>query len=657
MCPEVTRSEPGRNAYRPECRGRRTLARARATIGVLAVLVFIPTHAAGIRVANLADLSLEELSNIEVTSVSGYAERLADAAASIFVITAEDIRRSGYRTLPEALRLAPNLQVARSSVSGYAISARGFNNDNGLANKLLVLIDGRTVYSLSLSGVFWDMQDVMLEDVERIEVISGPGATLWGANAVNGVINVITRTAQSTQGALVTLGGGNREKGAAFRFGGKLGSDGHFRVYGKTDDFQNTKIANGNPVPDGWNRGQVGFRTEWGGTSRSFTIQGDAYKGKSEDLPTGRAVEVSGANLLARWNQQLDNGSNIRLQAYYDRTDREDPLLFRDEISVFDIEFKHDIPLGTHKVLWGAGYRRAHSDMRNSLFFGFVPPVRNLSWTNLFAQDEIKLTRTIDLTVGLKLESNDYTGWEYLPSARLAWKPSSNQLAWGSVSRAVRAPARLDRELRFPPSGSFLPIGFIINGGPNFVSEVANVIELGYRAQPTSTLTYSITAFHHIYDKLRSGQPPPFANIENKIEGTANGIEAWATYQPTRAWRLSGGFTTLHKHLKLKSGSTDPTGPSALGNDPDQQWMLRSAFNFTDRHEFDVMVRRVGALPLPAVPAYTAVDARFGWRASRDVELSLTLQNIFDREHAEFGAAPARSEYQRGVFLKLLWRM
>ena len=647
---EMKRSLSSRVAH-PRCGEGRLLAKIRIILGVLAAVVFVRAYAAESRLANIADFSLEELGNIEITSVSGYAERLVDAAASIFVITAEDIRRSGFRTLPEALRLAPNLQVARSGASGYAISARGFNNDNGLANKLLVLIDGRTVYSLSLSGVFWDMQDVMLEDVERIEVISGSGATLWGANAVNGVINVITRTAQSTQGMLVTLGGGNQEKGAAFRYGGKFGSNGHFRVYGKTDEFQNTKSVNGNSLPDGWERGQLGFRADWAEIGRSFTIQGDAYKGRSEDRPVFNAVEVSGANLLARWNQQLNNGSNIRLQAYYDHTDREDQLLFRDEIKVFDIEFQHGITLGAHKVLWGTGYRQARNDTRNSLFFGFVPSFRKLNWKNVFAQDEIKLTQRVDLTVGLKVESNDYTGWEYLPSVRLAWKPSSNQLVWGSVSRAVRAPARLDRDLRFPPNGLF------INGGPNFVSEIANVIELGYRAQPTSTLTYSVTVFHHIYDKLRSGQPAPFANVENKMEGTANGVEAWATFQATRAWRLSGGFTTLHKHLKLKPGSTDPVGSSALGNDPDQQWMLRSAFNFTDRHEIDIMVRHVSSLPQPAVPAYTAADARFGWRASRDVEVSLTLQNLFDREHAEFGAAPGRSEYQRGVFLKLLWRM
>lgn len=600
--------------------------------------------------ANIADLSLEDLSNVEVISVSGRAERLADAPASIYVITSDDIRRSGARSLPEALRMAPNLQVARSGANGYAISARGFNNDNGLSNKLLVLIDGRTVYSLSLSGVFWDMQDVMLEDVERIEVISGPGSTLWGANAVNGVINVITRAAKNTQGTLVALGGGNSGRDATFRYGGKIGSEGNFRVYAKMNDLQNTKTAGGNSLPDGWHRGQVGFRADWGNENRGLTIQGDAYKAKSEDRPVVSALEVSGVNLLARWKQQLSNGSDFRLQTYFDHTDREDRLLFRDEISVFDVEFQHGIPIGRHKILWGLGYRHARNDTRNSLFFGFVPPSRSLSWKNLFIQNETQLSERLELTAGLKMESNDYTGWEYLPSMRLAWKVDTNQLVWGAISRAVRAPARLDRELFFPPNGLF------IRGGPNFVSEIANVVEVGYRAQPIKNLTYSITAFHHVFDKLRSGQLPP-AVVENKMDGSVNGLEGWASFQASPAWRLTGGFTTLRKHLGVKAGSNDPIGPAALGNDPDQQWMLHSAWNLTDKHEIDVMVRRVSALPEPAVPAYTAVDVRFGWKVNSKTEISLSLQNLLDRNHAEFGAASGRSEYGRGIFLKLLCRL
>jgi iron complex outermembrane receptor protein len=369
---------------------------------------------------DLADLSLEELANIEVTSVSKSAEPLADAPASIFVISNDDIRRAGVRTLSEALRLAPNLQVARTSANSYAISARGFNNSIG--NKLLVLIDGRTVYTPLFSGVFWDQQDVMLEDVERIEVISGPGATLWGANAVNGVINVITRSSRDTQGALAAIGAGNLDQGVALRYGGKLGEDGTFRIYGKGRDLENTKRADGSAVPDGWDNGQVGFRADWNGSRRSFTVQGDAYRGRSEDRPLGGPIEVSGANLLARWNERFSSGSDIRLQAYYDRSERQDRIGFQGDVDTFDIDFQHGIPLGRHKLLWGAGYRRAHDNVPDTiptpLVIRFVPSSRTLDWQNLFAQDEIRLTDSLDFTAGLKLESNDYTGWDALPSAR-----------------------------------------------------------------------------------------------------------------------------------------------------------------------------------------------------------------------------------------------
>lgn len=608
--------------------------------------------------SELVNMDLEALMNIEVTSVSGRAEALSDAAASIYVITREDIRRSGVRTLPEALRLAPNLQVARTSAGSFAISARGFNNSIG--NKLLVLIDGRTVYTPLFSGVFWDQQDAMLEDVERIEVISGPGATLWGANAVNGVINVITRPAKETQGSLAAVGGGNRDAGAAFRYGGKFGDNGHYRVYGKESELQNTERANGTPVQDGLRKGQFGFRADWGEASRSFTLQGDAYQGRGEDRTLGGPVDTSGMNLLARWSQQLSSGSDIRLQAYVDRATREDRTGFQGDVDTFDIDFQHAIPLGKQKVLWGAGYRHSRDQVPSTLpplAIVFVPSSRALSWQNVFVQDEIKLTDKLNFSVGIKLERNDYTGWEYLPSARLAWKPADNQLVWGAVSRAVRAPARLDRDF----SLVFTPQNFaFIKGGPYFESEIANVLEVGYRTQFTNAVSFSITGFHTRYDKLRSGMPPP-AFIENKIEGFSNGIETWATWQATRAWRLSGGLSTLRQHLTIKPGSTDPTGPIALGNDPDYQWLLRSSYNFSRGTEFDVMLRRVGSLPVepkpqprPDVPAYTAVDVRIGWKLTQDVELSLVAENLFDRKHAEFDTA---SEYGRRIFLKLLWRL
>ena len=634
-----------------------------------AALYLFPASAAE-RGGSFADLTLEQLANIEVTSVSGRGERLSDAPASIFVITAEDIRRSGARTLPEALRIAPNLQVARTSANAYAISARGFNNSNGLSNKLLVLIDGRTVYSPVMSGVFWEHQDVMLEDVERIEVISGPGATLWGANAVNGVINVITRSARDSQGGLAVAGVGNRDQGGGLRYGGRLGDAGHFRVYGKSQEMQNTQTATGLSLPDGWRREQAGFRVDWAATPRSsFTVQGDAYHGEGEERPVFGAMRVSGMNLLARWNERLSSGSDFQLQAYYDRTERSDFSLFQGDVDTYDIEFKHGIPLGAHRVLWGGGYRHARDDIPTtlpanpafSLFVQFVPPARTLTWQNIFVQDEIRLTDKLELTLGLKLESNDYTGWEKLPSVRLAWKPQSNQLLWGAASRAVRAPARLDRDfflLAVLPPLTPPPLT-VIAGGPSFESEVANVFEIGYRAQPTTSLSYSVTGFHTRYHKLRSGQFPAPALVENKIEGFSNGVEAWGTLHATRAWRLSAGFSTLRQHLGVLPESTDRVGPLALGNDPDHQWMLRSALDLGGGGEFDLMLRRVGSLPVtpPAtvpVPAYTALDARIGWRYSRDFELSLMLENLLDREHAEF-ATP--SQFGRSVFLKLLWRV
>jgi iron complex outermembrane receptor protein len=496
----------------------------------------------------------------------------------------------------------------------------------------------------------------MLEDVERIEVISGPGATLWGANAVNGVINVITRSSGGTQGDLATAGGGDRELRAAVRHGGALGSDGHFRIYGKVDRLQNTTRANGSAVADGWDRTQAGFRADWGAANGAFTLQGDAYSAQSEQrgLMLGtdvRRVEVSGMNLLARWTRKLADGSDVRVQAYYDQTDRDDFAAFRAKAEIFDLEIQHAMPLGAHKLLWGGGYRRARDDVQDGLLVGFVPPSKVLQWGNLFVQDEIALSESLSATLGVKFEHNDYTGTESLPSARLAWKLSARDLVWAAASRAVRAPARLDREIFiFPPSSP----NRLVNGGPNFVSEMANVAELGYRAQPTRGLTYSVTAFYYDWDKLRSTQPPP-AVIENMIEGAVYGLEAWAAWQAAPSWRLSGGLTTLHKDLRLKPGSTDPSGPRALGNDPDYQWMLRSSHNLAEGHELDIMLRRVAELPFPNLPDYLALDMRYGWRMRRDLELSLTVQNLGDPGHPESGTTASRSEIARSVFLKLRW--
>jgi iron complex outermembrane recepter protein len=604
-------------------------------------------------VPTLKDLTLDELTNLEVTSVSRHAERLSDAPAALFVITAEDIRRSGATRLGEVLRLAPNLQVAQFDASQYAISARGFNN--AIANKLLVLIDGRTIYTPLFSGVFWDQQDVLLEDVQRIEIISGPGATLWGANAVNGVINIITHSARDTHGVLTSFGGGNREQNAAVRFGRPLGDNGHFRVYGKATHLEHTETATAIAMLDRRRWLQGGFRADWGEEGAGLTLQGDAYQGRSQDrgsvagFQLGR-VELSGANLLARVTGSRGERSTFQLQAYVDHYKRDERVLFQPEADVADVEFQHGLQLGRHRLLSGAGYRYGRDQVRDGILVGFRPTRRELTWGNVFTHDQVQLTDSFELSTGIKLERNQYTGWEALPNARLAWKPQGDQLVWGAVSRAVRAPARLDREVVRP-----IALGTVM-GGPNFQSEVANVIEGGYRGQPLSVLTTSVTVFLHAWDRLRSGTALPVI-IENRIEGPVYGLEAWGTWQATRAWRVSGGLTTFRKRLRLEQGSTDPVGTSnpQLANDPGHQWLLRSSFNFWTSHELDSMVRRVAVLPNPRVPAYTAVDMRYAWRVRPGLELSLLGQNLFDRSHPEFNAAPGRSEIERGVFLRAHW--
>jgi iron complex outermembrane receptor protein len=636
----------------------RTLAQAIGQLAVRSCALALALASTSPALANepasgdLADLSLEQLSNVEITSVSRRSERLSDAPASIYVISNDDIRRSGATSLPEALRLAPNLEVARVSASTYAISARGFNNS--LGNKLLVLIDGRTVYTPLFSGVFWDAQDVLLEDVERIEVISGPGATLWGANAVNGVINVITRSAANSQGLLVGGSVGSDDRTALIRYGGALGASGHYRVYAKRTAIENTESVSGSPQPDGWDSDQVGFRADWGAAERGFTVQGDHYNGKSEPRPFG-PIQISGTNLLASWSRHAPGGSSLHVQTYFDRTERDDPISFRDRMDILDVEFQHGIPFKRQSLLWGGGYRQARDETENGFLVAFIPGTRNLHWENLFVQDEIKLHANVNLTLGVKLDRNIYTGTEVLPSLRIAWKPASDQLLWASASRAVRAPSRIDKEFFFPGSPPYL-----ITGGPDFVSEISNVFEVGYRAQPTSAASFSVTVFHHRHENLRSGEQQPDGSfqVQNGTAGWTTGLEAWGNLQVTDRWRLSGGLVELRQHFWTKPGFHDPDGAVDLGNDPRHQWSLRSTVTVTSTLEFNVMVRAIGELPAPRIPGYTAVDASLDWQANPHFELSVFVKNLFGAGHVEFAPGPvvAASDYGRSAMVKLLWR-
>jgi iron complex outermembrane recepter protein len=608
---------------------------------------------------DMAELSLEELANIPVTSVSKRAEPLSDAAASIFVITGNDIRRSGAASLPEALRLAPNLQVARVDARNYAVTARGFSSP--FENKLLVLIDGRTVYSPLFSGVFWDVQDVVLDDVERIEVISGPGATLWGANAVNGVINIITKPAAATQGVLLGATAGKDARDGAVRYGGTLGGDGHYRAYAKHAENDDTHTASGATVALGWHRDQAGFRTDWGDTARGLTVQGDVYDARLRQ-PGTRDIRVGGANLLGRVNRTFADGSAGTVQLYWDHTERDQPLAFHERLDTFDLQLQHAVHLGgNHHVVWGGGYRLGHDRVENGAAFGFLPGTLNLHWANLFAQDEIALREGLRLTAGLKLEDNNYTGVEVLPTLRLAWNPRPAALVWSSLSRAVRAPSRIDRDL-YSPTTPRVVAGvprYNVAGGPDFASETANVFELGYRAQPHAALSYSATLFFSRYDRLRTLEPNPHGPgsvFENLADGLTRGIEAWASWQVVEAWRLSGGGVVQRVGTSLQPGSHDLSGTTGLfTSDPNHYWSVRSSYDLGGGHEFDITLRHVGALPKPAVPAYTAVDARYGWRIGPGLDVSVIGQNLFDPGHAEFGAPATRSEYERALAVRLVW--
>jgi iron complex outermembrane recepter protein len=641
------------NAFCRRPRDRRAVKRTPVLLAI-AALAAARTAAADPAVRALKELSVDQLLDLEVISVSKRSEPLAAAPASIYVITSEALRRSGATTLPEALRLAPNLQVARIDAAQYAISARGFNN--AIGNKLLVLVDGRTVYTPLFSGVFWDQQDVLLQDVERIEVISGPGATLWGANAVNGVINVITRAAQDTTGTLVVAGGGDAERGGAVRFGSAF-EDGAFRVYARYSELDATRRAGNISLDDAWRRAQAGFRADWKRGADTFTLQGDAYDGEAEHRGFVGAFEltaiaVSGANLLGRWQRVLAGGSELRLQVYADHTERDDALFYRPTADIADLDFQHEIAGARHHVLWGGGYRYGRDDIEAGFVTIFVPSSRSLSWGNLFVQDDIALRDSLSATVGVKLESNDYTGVEVLPSLRLAWQPAPGTLLWGSLSRAVRAPARYDRDVRFP---GFPP--YLVVGGPDFKSEVANVIELGYRAQPASTLNFSLTAFAHLWDDIRSGTAIP-VRIENKIEGEIVGLEAWAEYRPFASWLLSAGGTIMEDELRLERGSTDPVGVdnNTLRNDPDYVASLRSRFDLPAGVQLDVTLRHTARLPAPVVPAYTELDTRIAWQRGTRLELSLVGRNLLHGSHPEYGDAASRAAIERSFFGQIQWQ-
>jgi iron complex outermembrane receptor protein len=610
--------------------------------------------------------------------VARHPEKLLQAPSAIQVITQEEIRRSGATSIAEALRLADNLDVAQKNSHDWAISARGFNT--ALGNKLLVMIDGRTVYTPLYSGVYWDVQDYLLEDIDRIEVISGPGGTLWGANAVNGVINIITKSAADTKGLYAEAGGGNQleELGGA-RYGGTLGSNVDFRVYGKYFDRADEVFTNGSRAPDAWHQGRGGFRMDSQASPQdTLSLHGDFYDGH-EDVDSGGLFQTAGGNVVGHWTHVFSDRSDLSLQSYYDRTHLVDPIpafqlgtvelspagTLRDDLTTFDTDFQHRFALGgNNRIVWGLGYRFTHDAVRNAPSGGFLPANLDQNLFSAFLQDEILLGHEWSAIIGSKVEHNDYTGFEVEPNVRLEWGFAPGQTVWSAISRAARTPSRIDRDLVEPAP----PVPLVVlEGGRDFGSEYVTAYELGLRGGLGSRMTGSISAFYNAYNDVRSTSFTPTTLVPlyfaNNLEGNTYGVELSGTYQVLETWSLHAGYDFLEEKLHVKPGQFDLNNALNETSDPKHQFSIRSAVDLPWRLDLDVALRWVDALltnsaPLTGtVPSYFEMDTRLAWQAFKGLELSVVGQNLLHAHHLEYGfPSPTTVQIQRSVYGKVAWR-
>jgi iron complex outermembrane receptor protein len=632
---------------------------------------------------DLTSLSLEELAALEVVTVSKKPEKLAAVPAAVTVITGEELRRAGVRRLSEALRLVPGVHVARINASQTAVGIRG--GTSRLSKSMLVLIDGRSVYTPLFAGVYWEAQDTLLADIDRIEVIRGPGGSLWGANAVHGVVNVITKAADRTQGGYAEAVAGSEHRSVAARHGGRAGDTGSYRAYAKYFAQDAAYHTDGGDWDD-WSMGQAGFRSDWGTPQigDGFTLQGDVYDGRTGarttltalEPPFSRTVErdidLTGGNVLGRWTRRTEGGSDLAVQGYWDRTEREEAS-FAEDRDTFDLDVQHRIRLAArHELVYGAGYRRSVGTVRGVPTVSFEPARRADELWSAFAQYDVSLVPDrLHLVLGSKLEHDDYSGFEAQPGVRLLWTPDGGggrQVMWVAISRPVRTPSRIEHDFRTTALASEAPLVFArLSGNRQFETERYLVYEAGYRLQATARVWIDVAAFHSRARNLASleagpaffeEQPPPDhlvipLTFENRLRGFFRGVEISADAVPMPWWRLYGAYSWLDIDLEPRSGSTDTSARAVEQSSPEHQVLLRSSMSLSESVDFDLAYRFVDRLPEQDVAAHGALDLRLAWRPSTRWELAAVGRSVLNDRHEEFGGGV---EVERAVELELVRR-
>ncbi|HEV3410560.1 MAG TPA: TonB-dependent receptor plug domain-containing protein [Chthoniobacterales bacterium] len=618
--------------------------------------------------AELKKLSLEQLLATEITSASRRPEPISQAPSAIDVITAETILRSGVTNIPDALRLAAGIEVAQFDGHNWRISSRGFNEGS---NKLQVLMDGRSVYTPLFSGVFWDVQRTFLPDLEQIEVIRGPGATLWGANAINGVINIRTKHARDTQGFLLDGGGGNQEGYAGMRYGGRIGRNTYYRAYvmhQRTNGLHLERPAGGN-AEDETEFTQGGFRIDSSiGNDDTFTFQGDVYAGVFGQYRAADA-EAEGGNFIARWTHEYGIDSSISLQTYYDRTHRRAPPVIEEDRDTFDIELEGRTVLGAHDLVYGANYRVSADEIENlAANLAFIPASETLHLVSAYVHDEWHLVpRKFALIAGSKFEYNSFSGFEIQPTGRFLWTPTATQTLWGAVSRAVRTPTRLDQDIVSPNPELVPDAEPLLIPNRDFESEELIAYELGYRLAATRDLSFDVVGFYHDYDNIRSaeviggtpGDPldPAIFQLRNLNEGETYGTTMSMRSRLTDWWRVDANFSYLQVDFGRGPGSNDPNDGRGEWNDPDYFWTVRSSIDLPWDLQFDTVLRYVDDLPQPATPSYLGLDLRLAWSPNKNIQVAIVGRDLLDPHHPEFRAqppAPTR-EVNRSVFGTVRW--